>query len=346
MKAALPLFIFLIILGSASAEIVSITSTGGVGDEIRRANSVAPNIDIDDESTTVKQINIRTQPGNVFQSFASPLDPALTTRGVLGTITFKRSPTNPASPPIAQYYFIDPVLTTTSTGPTGAVIAYTEVDKSPLTLSILLFLAIGGLFLVTRSGVPPKSKIVVVVVILLATGFFSFKTTGPTGLVSFEEQSHVLNAFTVTWPGGGPVTFLQSSATGQCSDGKDNDGDGLTDCDDPGCHSDGDPTNPASCVPTDGMERDMLEYDHAPTVDGEIDAYDQVNFIQYLDGDTTVLRHCIDATCSNQVGLTNCIGDTDPNNDALISAADIVFLQTTDLGDVLSIGAGICFTPT
>jgi len=344
MKAALSIFIFLIILGSASAEIVSITSIGE-GDDARKVNSVAPNIDIDDESTTVKQINIRTQPGNVFQSFASPLDPALTTRGVLGTITFRREPVSPFAPPIAQYYFIDPVATT-STGPTGAVIAYTEVDKSPLTLSILLFLAIGGLFLVTRTGVPPKSKIALVVVILLATAFFSFKTTGPTGLVSFEEQAHVLNAFTVTWPGGGPVTFLQASATGQCSDGKDNDGDGLTDCADPGCHSDGDPTNPASCVPTDGLERDMLEYDHAPVIDGEIDAYDQVNFIQYLDGDTTVLRHCIDATCSNQVGLTNCIGDTDPNNDGMINVADIVFLQTNDLADALSIGAGICFTPT
>ncbi len=109
MKAALIFFMFLLILGSASAEIVSITSSNGV-----KVNTVAPNIDIDDESTTAKQVTIRTQPGNVPQSFGSATDGALTGRGVMGTITFKRNPTNPFSPPIAQYYFIDPVATTST----------------------------------------------------------------------------------------------------------------------------------------------------------------------------------------------------------------------------------------
>ena len=44
----------------------------------------------------------------------------------------------------------------------------------------------------------------------------------------------------------------------QCSDGIDNDNDGLTDEEDPGCHSDGDETNSLSYVPTDDDETDNL----------------------------------------------------------------------------------------
>jgi hypothetical protein len=40
----------------------------------------------------------------------------------------------------------------------------------------------------------------------------------------------------------------------QCSDGADNDGDGLVDAADPGCHSDGNAGNPASYVPSDNDE--------------------------------------------------------------------------------------------
>jgi len=43
-------------------------------------------------------------------------------------------------------------------------------------------------------------------------------------------------------------------AAAQCSDGIDNDGDGLIDAADPGCHSDGNAGNPASYVPTDNDE--------------------------------------------------------------------------------------------
>src|SRR5206468_4913032 len=39
-----------------------------------------------------------------------------------------------------------------------------------------------------------------------------------------------------------------------CSDGKDNDGDGLIDANDPGCHSDGNANNPASYDSTDTSE--------------------------------------------------------------------------------------------
>lgn len=45
-------------------------------------------------------------------------------------------------------------------------------------------------------------------------------------------------------------------AGAQCSDGIDNDGDGLVDAADPGCHTDGDPNNPASFDPTDNNEGD------------------------------------------------------------------------------------------
>ena len=42
----------------------------------------------------------------------------------------------------------------------------------------------------------------------------------------------------------------------QCSDGKDNDGDGKVDIKDPGCHSDGDARNPDSFRPNDNDETD------------------------------------------------------------------------------------------
>ncbi len=42
----------------------------------------------------------------------------------------------------------------------------------------------------------------------------------------------------------------------QCSDNRDNDGDGLIDERDPGCHTDGNPNNPASYNPNDDDERD------------------------------------------------------------------------------------------
>jgi hypothetical protein len=41
----------------------------------------------------------------------------------------------------------------------------------------------------------------------------------------------------------------------QCTDGVDNDNDGLIDAADPGCHTDGNPNNPASFDPTDDDER-------------------------------------------------------------------------------------------
>lgn len=40
----------------------------------------------------------------------------------------------------------------------------------------------------------------------------------------------------------------------ECADGDDNDGDGLVNCEDPGCHTDGNPNNPLSCDPDDDDE--------------------------------------------------------------------------------------------
>ena len=43
----------------------------------------------------------------------------------------------------------------------------------------------------------------------------------------------------------------------ECSDTQDNAGDGVIDADDPGCHTDGDATNPDSYDATDDDETDV-----------------------------------------------------------------------------------------
>jgi LPXTG-motif cell wall-anchored protein len=55
----------------------------------------------------------------------------------------------------------------------------------------------------------------------------------------------------------------------ECSDGIDNDGDGLIDADDPACHTDGDPTNPDSYDPDhDSESEDALPGAPQPSPDG------------------------------------------------------------------------------
>ena len=51
-----------------------------------------------------------------------------------------------------------------------------------------------------------------------------------------------------------PAAAAGGETGSQCSDGIDNDGDGLIDAADPGCHSDGNANNPASYVPSDNDE--------------------------------------------------------------------------------------------
>ena len=55
-------------------------------------------------------------------------------------------------------------------------------------------------------------------------------------------------------PAGSGNQGASSSNKPACSDGKDNDGDGLIDANDPGCHSDGNPNNAASYNPKDTSE--------------------------------------------------------------------------------------------
>ena len=50
------------------------------------------------------------------------------------------------------------------------------------------------------------------------------------------------------------ATTVGDGGDAQCSDGRDNDGDGVIDADDPGCHTDGNPNNPASYDPNDDSE--------------------------------------------------------------------------------------------
>ncbi|MEQ1786151.1 MAG: hypothetical protein ABL966_03790 [Acidimicrobiales bacterium] len=52
------------------------------------------------------------------------------------------------------------------------------------------------------------------------------------------------------------VTCGAAAALPQCSDDDDNDGDGVIDADDPGCHTDGDASNPDSYDPNDDDEAD------------------------------------------------------------------------------------------
>jgi hypothetical protein len=50
------------------------------------------------------------------------------------------------------------------------------------------------------------------------------------------------------------TTYQVVAAATQCTDGLDNDGDGRIDINDGGCHSDGNPNNPGSYVPSDNTE--------------------------------------------------------------------------------------------
>ena len=55
----------------------------------------------------------------------------------------------------------------------------------------------------------------------------------------------------------------------ECSDTTDNDGDGVIDADDPGCHTDGNPDNPDSYDPNDDDESDIPECQDGIDNDGD-----------------------------------------------------------------------------
>jgi hypothetical protein len=75
----------------------------------------------------------------------------------------------------------------------------------------------------------------------------------------------------------------------ECSDEADNDGDGVIDADDPGCHTDGDPDNPDSYDPDDDDETD--EGDTPDCSDGVDNDGDGVSDTEdpgcHVDGDAT-----------------------------------------------------------
>ena len=50
--------------------------------------------------------------------------------------------------------------------------------------------------------------------------------------------------------GGGTSGSGDDDGGAQCADGRDNDGDGVIDADDPGCHTDGNNNNPTRTTPT------------------------------------------------------------------------------------------------
>jgi hypothetical protein len=72
--------------------------------------------------------------------------------------------------------------------------------------------------------------------------------------------------------------------TPECADSADNDGDGVIDTADPGCHSDGDPTNPDTFDPTDDSEGPACADKFDNDGDGVIDAADPGC---HTDGDAT-----------------------------------------------------------
>jgi|GEM_PF-5840131 len=67
----------------------------------------------------------------------------------------------------------------------------------------------------------------------------------------------------------GAVACGAAAVVPQCSDTADNDGDGVIDADDPGCHTDGDPDNPDTYDPNDDDETDVPECRDGRDNDGD-----------------------------------------------------------------------------
>lgn len=72
----------------------------------------------------------------------------------------------------------------------------------------------------------------------------------------------------------------------ECSDTEDNDGDGVIDAEDPGCHSDGDPNNPDSFDPNDDSEATECQ-DTVDNADPEDELADAADPGCHTDGDAT-----------------------------------------------------------
>jgi hypothetical protein len=323
--------VFLIVLGSASATF-PITING----------KDVPNSPTTADIRETDQIDIFYQ--GKAQGFTSPIDDEIAEQ-TKGSIVFKR---NSKAPPISQFFFFETngvIVSQPSNSPTGALVYQEEsTDNKGIAITVILFLSITGLAFLLISASKMRALFVAIIILILAFTAFNLPKKEPTGFAiqEFEPQeitpqTHISKPFTLTWTHGGPVTFFPEEADGEepeCSDGIDNTDfeDALIDF----------PADPGCSGPDDDLELDMLEYDHTPVVDNQIDAYDIVNWIQYFNGDFSVLVDCTDAACSNNPG-TNCVGDVDPSGNLVLNAADITFLQQQQLDDDNSVTDGICF---
>jgi hypothetical protein len=88
----------------------------------------------------------------------------------------------------------------------------------------------------------------------------------------------------------------------ECADGVDNDGDGVIDADDPGCHTDGNPKNPDSYNPKDDDERDKPE--------------------RGTEGDTNGRDDDDDGADGGDAGAPECSDNRDNDGDGVIDADD------------------------
>ncbi len=106
----------------------------------------------------------------------------------------------------------------------------------------------------------------------------------------------------------------------QCSDSADNDGDHLIDANDPGCHSDGNPTNTNSYVPSDNNETDVPECSNTgdDDNDGKIDALDPGC---HSDGNAGNPNSYV-PTDDDETNVPQCSNTRDDDGDTLIDTLD------------------------
>ncbi len=129
----------------------------------------------------------------------------------------------------------------------------------------------------------------------------------------------------------------------ECSDTADNDGDGVIDADDPGCHTDGNPDNPDSYDPNDDSEAEPPQC--SDTVDNDGDGViDKADPGCHADGNAAN-DASYDANDDDETNQAVLSGGALPKTDAAASAA----LPTTGgeaatgLGAALGLGAVALF---
>lgn len=120
----------------------------------------------------------------------------------------------------------------------------------------------------------------------------------------------------------------------QCSDAADNDGDGVIDAQDPGCHTDGNPANPGSYDPNDDSEVDVPQC--ADTADNDGDGLtDAADPGCHTDGDATNSAS-FDPTDDDE---TNVAGGALPKTSAPAALALTGGMVPTALASALAAGA-------